>query len=71
MGAGPAPTGTHVLSLLFPLKDGGCTCPGDVAKAFGKDGLAGGGKALPEAGGTGTRRTEEGASLPELHSQWA
>ena len=31
---GPAPTD---LSLLFPfLKDGGCTCPGDVAKAFGK-----------------------------------
>ena len=33
----PGPAPTDLLSPLFPfLKDGGCTCPGDVAKAFGK-----------------------------------
>lgn len=36
-GEWPGPAPTDLLSLLFPfLKDGGCTCPGDVAKAFGK-----------------------------------
>lgn len=33
-GLSPAPT-LLILSFLS-LKDGGCTCPGDVAKAFGK-----------------------------------
>lgn len=23
--------------MLFTLQDGGCSCPGDVAKAFGKE----------------------------------
>lgn len=29
-------TTTHC--RLFFVQDGGCSCPGDVAKAFGKDG---------------------------------
>lgn len=28
-------------SLLFFMQDGGCSCPGDVAKAFGKDNVSG------------------------------
>ena len=64
--AWPAPT--DLLSLLFPfLKDGGCTCPGDVAKAFGKRPWRGGacrgwrGKGelhvgVPEGGGRHVRR---------------
>lgn len=37
------------------LKDGGCTCPGDVAKAFGKENGRRGGSSLQGAGfGVGT-----------------
>lgn len=28
--------------VLLTLQDGGCNCPGDVAKAFGKEGTEGG-----------------------------
>ena len=64
----PGPAPTDLLSLLFPfLKDGGCTCPGDVAKAFGKrpwrggsvQGLGGKGElrvGLLEGGGRHVRR---------------
>lgn len=51
-GEWPGQAPTDLLSLLFPfLKDGGCTCPGDVAKAFGKrpwrgGSLQGGGSSL-------------------------
>lgn len=35
----------HLFTVLRTLQDGGCSCPGDVAKAFGKavgEGMGGG-----------------------------
>lgn len=29
--------GCYLFTVLLTLQDGGCSCPGDVAKAFGKD----------------------------------
>lgn len=29
-------TGDHITQLFINLQDGGCTCPGDVSKAFGE-----------------------------------